>query len=124
MTASVGPTTAGAASGDTEPQRVDAAGEDLLGLLDDEYVREVLLALVDEPKTAAAIAADCDCSRPTVYRRLDRLTEAGLVTTSLSIGADGHHRKLFRRRFDGLTVDLREDGWSVAVETVEAASRR
>lgn len=117
MTASAGTTTATRARADSGNHTVEAAPGELLDLLDDEYVREILLELVTEPKSAPDIAAACDCSRPTVYRRLKRLAAVGLVSTSLSVDADGHHRKLFHGRFDSLTVELETDGWSVTVES-------
>jgi len=95
---------------------VEPTPADLFALLADEHAREILAAVVEDPKSARAIVADCDCSRPTVYRRLERLSAVGLVAIDRSIDPDGHHRKLFRSRLDGLRVDLRADGWSVTVD--------
>ncbi|MDS0258824.1 helix-turn-helix domain-containing protein [Haloarcula sp. S1CR25-12] len=91
---------------------------DLLDLLDDAHAREILVALVGEPKSARDIVSACSCSRPTVYRRLERLNDAGLVDSSMQYDEDGHHRKLFRRRLDSVAVELSDGGWSVRVDTV------
>ena len=49
-------------------------------------------------------------SRPTVYRRLNRLTEAGLVESRMSLVGDGHHRQEFHLVFDELELQIREEG--------------
>lgn len=103
----------------TRDDPVEATPADLFALLADEHAREILACVVDDPKSARAIVADCDCSRPTVYRRLERLSAVGLVATARSIDPDGHHRKVFRSRLDGLSVDLRADGWSVTVDATD-----
>jgi predicted transcriptional regulator len=71
------------------------AGE-FLSLLGDEYTREILTTLGDQSLPAREIVDRSSVSRPTVYRRLDRLEEAGLVETTMSLHPDGHHRKEFR----------------------------
>jgi DNA-binding transcriptional ArsR family regulator len=57
------------------------AFDELFALLGDEYVVDILQALSSDEMPARAIADECDMSRPTVYRRLERLTEAGVVTS-------------------------------------------
>ena len=96
-----------------------APAAELLDLLDDAYSRDILVSLAGAPDTAAGLAADCDCSRPTVYRRLNRLAAAGAVDTSVRYDADGHHRQVYRLRLDRLTVELSSGGCTVRVETVE-----
>lgn len=80
-------------SSGSEPT-VDA--EEFLSLLGDEYTREILTTLGDQSLPAREIVDRSSVSRPTVYRRLDRLEEAGLVETTMSLHPDGHHRKEFR----------------------------
>jgi predicted transcriptional regulator len=80
-------------SGGSEPT-VDA--DEFLSLLGDEYTREILTTLGEQSLPAREIVDRSTVSRPTVYRRLDRLEEAGLVETTMSLHPDGHHRKEFR----------------------------
>jgi DNA-binding HxlR family transcriptional regulator len=82
----------------------DSAAPATLDLLDDEYAREILLALTGGPQRGRDLAAACEASRPTVYRRVNSLEDAGLVTTETSIDPDGHHCKEFRLVRDRLTV--------------------
>jgi predicted transcriptional regulator len=93
------------------------ASEELLELLDTEYTQRILEAVRTEPKPARALAEECDASRPTVYRRLNSLQEAGLVETSMTYDADGHHRTVFEATLESITVDVRDDGFSVTITT-------
>lgn len=86
---------------------------DILSLLDDSYTREILACLRDGPKPARSIVARCDCSRPTVYRRLSRLEETDMVSSSIRYDSDGHHRKRFHLSVDSITVELGTDGIGV-----------
>jgi predicted transcriptional regulator len=91
----------------------DLSTDELLELLDAAYTRPILEAIRTEAKPARAIAEACGASRPTVYRRLNRLQEAGLVDTDLACDADGHHRTVFEAAFDSLTIGFTDDGLSV-----------
>lgn len=88
----------------------DVAFDELLDLLGDEYACEILQALAGGPMPARALADRCDMSRPTVYRRLDRLTTAGVVASRLRPAADGHHRQEFRLVVDEVEFRVCEDG--------------
>lgn len=80
-----------------------------MSLLDDEYTQEVLVALCRGARRGRALIETCEASRPTVYRRLNRLVEAGLVGTETAVDPDGHHCTEFYLVRDRLTVTV-EDG--------------
>lgn len=82
--------------------------EDLLELLGDDYTQRILETLEGEPIPARAVIAACDTSRPTVYRRLNRLQEYDLVGVDTELHPDGHHRKVFAKRFERATVELKD----------------
>lgn len=84
--------------------------EALLSCLDDQYTRQILTALQDGPMPARDLVATCDCSRPTVYRRLDDLTATNVVTTAKRYDPDGHHRTVFSLAFGRITFELQPDG--------------
>lgn len=88
-----------------------------LELLGDEYTRCVLQTLLDGPRTGREITDATDISKPTVYRRLARLEEAGLVATTQKIDGDGHHCKEFHVVVETLDVQFGRDGIDVSVET-------
>jgi DNA-binding HxlR family transcriptional regulator len=94
---------------DSLVSRSDSEAPTRLSLLDDEYARELLTTLTAGPMRGRELAARCEASRPTVYRRLNSLESAGLVATETSVDPDGHHCKEFRLVRDRLTVRI-EDG--------------
>ncbi len=90
----------------------------LLDLVGDEYTREVLSAIAEQPRSATEVAAATSVSKPTAFRRLDRLDELGLVEGVTVIDTEnGHHHERFRAAFTGVVVEFGSDGFSVALET-------
>lgn len=82
-------------------------------LLADECARTILEATVDERLSAEALAERCDVSTPTIYRRLESLQDAGLVTVEQRPEADGHHFKVYSATLDQVVVDLGSAGFDV-----------
>lgn len=88
-------------------------GTEILDLLGDEYTSRILEALSVEPRPARELVSVCDMSRPTVYRRLDRLEDHDLVSTDTTIDSDGHHRKVFETTLERVTIELVDDAPTV-----------
>jgi predicted transcriptional regulator len=91
-----------------EPTEELSTGK-LLNLFGDEYTRRVFEAVSEQPRGGRAVAQAADVSRPTAYRRLNELQEAGLVTSECYVSPDGHHREQFTASAQHLSVSL-EDG--------------
>jgi len=91
-----------------EPVVTRTSGEppDVLTLLDDEYARRILGLLSEGSYRGRELSERCEFSRPTVYRRLNRLEDAGLVRSELRIDPDGNHCKEFFLVRDCLEVTL------------------
>jgi DNA-binding transcriptional ArsR family regulator len=85
-----------------------------LALLSDEHARAILEELGEEPLSAREIFDRLDVSRATVYRRLERLESAGLVTSSTAIHPDGHHRDRFDLALNRIHVRVGHDGPTAA----------
>ncbi|MGB9985488.1 winged helix-turn-helix domain-containing protein [Salarchaeum japonicum] len=96
----------------------DLTSEELFDLFGDEYTRRVYEAIADEPRCGRAVADAADVSRPTAYRRLNALHDAGLVRTEMVISDDGHHRERFEAVADSLSVSL-ADGCLQAIVSVD-----
>jgi DNA-binding transcriptional ArsR family regulator len=95
---------------------VDADGPSPAAVLDalgDEGARE-LLGAVEEPKTASELSEECGIPLSTTYRKLDRLTEAGLLEETTEIRRDGQHTTRYRRAVAAVTVSA--DGTELDVE--------
>ncbi len=92
--------------------------EELLELLGDEYTRRVLETVAEEPRTGREIIEKADVSKATAYRRLDELSEAGLVTSRIHIDPDGHHCKQFSAVLERATLELASESFeTTALET-------
>ncbi|MFW6320553.1 MAG: ArsR/SmtB family transcription factor [Halohasta sp.] len=100
-----------------------AAVDELLELLSDAYACEILRELQEEPLSADDLVDRCSMSRPTVYRRLDALTDAGIVDATPRLAADGHHRREYRLSLASLSVRVDEDGIDGTVRTTSADRR-
>ncbi len=134
MTAQFAPTTDTPSETESTPERGSvpdsaersvstAAGiDELLGLLSDEYACRILCALDDEPQSADDLVAQCEMSRPTAYRRLEQLTDAGIVDAQPASSAEGRHKREFRRTLAGLSIRIREDGVDGTVHPTQSPS--
>jgi predicted transcriptional regulator len=92
-------------SSDDDPQ---VGASDLLDLLGDEYTRKVLEVIAEEPRTAREVSEVASVSRPTAYRRLNDLQEAGLLTVDMVVDTDGHHRKRYEADLDRVVVQCKD----------------
>lgn len=89
---------------------------ELLDLLGDEYTRKVFEAVADEPRGGRAVAEEAGVSRPTAYRRLNALKDAGLVTSECQVATDGHHREQFAASAEQLSVSFDDGDIEAVVE--------
>lgn len=95
--------------------------ETVVGLLDDEHARTILAATSVESLSASQLAAKCDTSRQTVYRRLERLQEADFVTSRTQLREDGHHDTVYRATLARLSVELRDGAFEFELERTHPA---
>jgi len=89
---------------------------DQLELVTDEYALAVLEALGDGPKRGRDLIEGTEGSRSTVYRRLNRLVDAGFVRAETALDPDGHHCKEFRLVRSTLTVTVENGDLRVTAE--------
>lgn len=75
----------------------------VLSVLSDDVCRS-LLGVADEPLTAKELAAECDMSSSTVYRKLDALARTPLVDATVRPRLHGKHPQQYRRRFDAVRI--------------------
>jgi len=115
---------------DTDPSQERIATADasnvqcdaLLGLLGDEYACDIIRALSTGPMTGRDLLDQFDMSRPTVYRRLDELTTAGLVASELVVDRAGNHRQEYRLVFTNIEFRIAGDGSEDAVSVAAATT--
>lgn len=80
----------------------------LLDALDDSDCRAIVTHL-DEPMTASEISDATEIPLSTVYRKLDSLTEASLLTELTEVRSDGHHTTRYDLDFEEVSLSLTED---------------
>ncbi|EMA58803.1 hypothetical protein C470_11779 [Halorubrum distributum JCM 13561] len=92
-------------SRDPEPPSVD----EVLDALADDAARRIVAALA-EPKTASELSEECDIPLSTTYRKLEKLTDASLLSESTDIRRDGQHTTRYSVSFDAVTVSVDDGG--------------
>lgn len=85
--------------------------------LADDDCRQIL-ETATESMTARELVGACDIPSSTLYRKLEIVTEAGLLEERVRIARDGKHASEYRRRFEDLSVSL-EGGIDVAATSAE-----
>lgn len=88
----------------------------VLALLEDPCVRRILTATSDQFMSATALTEHCTASRATVYRRLERLKEQGLINEKTEIDEEGHHRQVYSTAFRRLSVELVDGDLRIELE--------
>ena len=87
----------------------------LFDALDDEDSRCILEATDGTALSASEIADACGLPLSTTYRKLEPLTEAGLLSKSLRISRSGKHTAQYERAIDDVTVSVSPSGLEVRV---------
>lgn len=101
-------------SGTTRETEQQAETDAVLSALDDSDCRRILAAVTSAPSTASELIDHCDLPSSTAYRKLDRLTDVGLLEERTRLRADGNHVNEYVCSVSAITLELSADG--VAVE--------
>ncbi|QGN06975.1 ArsR family transcriptional regulator [Halorhabdus sp. CBA1104] len=106
----------------SRPPAANARGEDrppveaLFGALEDSDCRAILRVVGTEPLTAQEIADACEIPISTVYRKVDTLTDAGLLEPRTRVRDDGKHPQQYTAGIEEIHVDLGDNGVAVDCE--------
>jgi len=93
----------------------DKSIEEILDTIGDQHARKVLAAISRESRSAKELAAECDLSLPTVYRRLEMLQEYDLIVDRTLIADDGNHYKEYESNFESTVISLQDDEYQVRI---------
>ncbi|WP_137286041.1 helix-turn-helix domain-containing protein [Halorussus salinisoli] len=80
----------------------------VLNALDDPDCRAIVKQL-DEPMTASEISDAADIPLSTVYRKLDALSEASLLSELTEVRSDGHHTTRYDLDFEEVSLSVTKD---------------
>lgn len=89
--------------------------ETLLGLLDDSDCREILDATSETARSATELSEVCDIPPSTIYRKVDLLTDAGLLDEGVRLRRNGKHTNEYVRAIEGIEVSVDDDGFTASV---------
>ncbi|EMA31083.1 helix-turn-helix domain-containing protein [Halobiforma nitratireducens] len=104
----------------TEEETVDT--DAVLSALDDDACRAILEATSEEALTATELSEQCDIPTSTAYRKVEKLTDAGLVTEQVRINTSGKHATEYRTCFDDVVVSLADGGVELELTNGERQS--
>lgn len=90
--------------------------ETVFDVLESDVARRILVVASDGPMSADELAEACDTSLPTVYRRVDVLSEYDFLTEDRELDAQGNHYKTFETALERIAFDVDADGFAVDLE--------
>ncbi|ACV12772.1 conserved hypothetical protein [Halorhabdus utahensis DSM 12940] len=96
----------------------------IVDLVSDGYGWRILVETRNEYKSAQTLSDSCDADPSTIYRRIERLSEADLLEVQQQLDPDGHHYKAYRANLDALHIRLEDEGFTVEVDRREPPADR
>jgi predicted transcriptional regulator len=96
--------------------------DELLALLGDEYTRRVLQAVTEKRRNGQEIMDAADVSKATVYRRVEKLQNAGLVESEMVVNLDGHHHEEYYAVIERADISLTPDGIEISLVPDESVA--
>lgn len=91
-----------------QPQETEITSEAVITAMANEHDRRILAATQEEPVDAQTIIEETGISKSTVYRRLDRLEEMGLLETADGRLRNGHAVDRYRARAKSISLHVRD----------------
>ena len=88
--------------------------QDILDALNDADCRRILRETA-EPMTATELTDVCDIPKSTLYRKLERLSEASLLREADTINPGGGRTTRYERDFADVNISMDEDEFTVDV---------
>lgn len=77
-----------------------------MSVLEDADCRAILEATSTEALAASELCEICNLSSSTAYRKVDQLTEAGLLEESIRLSQSGAHTSEYTLAVSDLEIDL------------------
>ena len=99
------PSTTGQTGTQRETERV-AEIATLLSALEDDDCRAILEATSDEALSTAELCEQCDLSTSSAYRKVDELTEVGLLEESVRLRPSESHTSEYQLAVSQLEISL------------------
>jgi sugar-specific transcriptional regulator TrmB len=103
----------------------EEAKEGILAAIADEYSRKILMSTRDEPVSALDLSKNSEIPITTVYRRIEGLVQAGLLSAVKSgRTTDGKWYDLYRSLLERIDISFNEGSMQIEVEINESVADR
>jgi len=109
------PRMAGSRGTDGRTLAEDQDIESLLGALEDTDCRAIIEATSDEARSAGELSEACDLPLSTTYRKLDQLTDVGVLEEEVRISKSGQHENEYSLRVDRISLSVDAEGISLEI---------
>lgn len=98
--------------------------EEIFSILNDEYSRKILKAISIEPMSAKELREKYDMSASTVSRRINNLSQQGLIKENTKLDPNGHHYSVYKTDLEKISVELIDGSFKIKVKIEEDAADR
>lgn len=85
-------------------------------LFGDDLTRRLLVLASERPFSAEELASSLDTSLPTVYRRLNSLSEYDLINAQQQIDPEGNHYKRYETTLNSITFEIDDGGYNIDIQ--------
>lgn len=77
----------------------------------------MMQAAAEEPRSASEFADVCDLPLSTTYRKVEKLTEAGLFAERLRLSQSGKHTSEYKLQVEDIHVTISAEGLQVRAKS-------
>lgn len=91
----------------------------IVGALTDASARAIVAAIDDEPLSAHELSARCDLSLSTTYRKVNELSQLGLLEEEVRLGMDGKHISVYQCPYETISVATTETGFELQLRPAD-----
>jgi DNA-binding transcriptional ArsR family regulator len=90
--------------------------ENVLDVFGDSLARRILVIASERPVSAEELSENLDVSPPTVYRRLNALSEHDLLREDQQIDGDGNHYTAYETTLDRVAFEIEDGEYAIDVQ--------
>jgi len=88
------------------PLSEDADVDSLLGTLEDRDCRAIIEATTGEALSASELSERCNLPLSTTYRKIDRLTDVGVLEERVRLSRSGQHTSEYTLQIDAIQLSV------------------
>lgn len=97
-------------SASSEAATTEHEPSEILDALDDPDCRHILEATSDESLTASELSETCDLPLSTTYRKVERLSDSGLLRETIRLHRTGKHVNEYSRNVEDIVISVQDSG--------------